>query len=519
MSAFAARTEHFFREYLAYNHRRTSEVFTVLMVVQWLFAIGVTAVWSPWTWSGGQQSLHPHVYLAIFLGGALSSLPIALTLWRPTEFSTRVVVACAQMLWSGLLIHLTGGRIETHFHVFGSLAFLSLYRDWRIMIPATLVVAGDHFVRAVFWPESVYGIANPEWWSTLEHAAWVVFEDVVLVLACVRGVKETRRIAERQAELEWNLNRVNEFNQELDRRVAERTQQLSETNDRLSASFDTLSRTQGKLLEASRKAGMADVASAVLHNVGNVLNGIIVSAGLVRSKLNGSSVKGVARLGELFAEKELVAALESSPKGKKIPQYVAKLSQALNDENAQLLAEVDSMHGSIEHVKSVIRDQQSHARQGAPVTELLSPRALLESVVELSGLHRELNQYEVVWETETLSALPLDRHKVSQILLNLVGNARQAITQKGSGPKRITLRATKPVESKVVFEVEDTGCGIAEEHLARIFQQGFTTKTDGHGFGLHSSACQAMELGGRLHCRSQGIGHGATFVLELPAAA
>lgn len=518
-SPFADRAEQYFRESLATNDRRISHVFAVLMVAQWLAGIAIALSLSPWTWAEHLQAVHPHLALAVLLGGVLSGVPIALAVWRPSAFITRLVVACSQTLWSALLIYLTGGRIETHFHVFVSLAFISFYRDWRIMIPATLVVVGDNLVRGLLSPESVYGIANPEWWRFLEHASWVALEDLVLIFACVRGVQDTRQMAARQAELEWNWKQVNQFNEELDRRVHERTQQLSESNERLGASLETLSKTQHKLLEASRKAGMADVATSVLHNVGNVLNGMMVSAGVLQEKLGASSVRGVARLSELFAEPELSAALGSSPKGKKIGPYLSKLSTALTDENGQLSKEVEGMRAAIEHVKTVIREQQTHARAGAPVTELLSPRALLESVLEMSGLHRGTADVEVVWETETLSSLPLDRHKVSQILLNLVGNARQAITQRGEGPKRITLRATKPVESKVIFEVQDTGCGIDAEHLSRIFQRGFTTKSDGHGFGLHSSACQAMELGGRLHCRSEGLGQGATFVLELPVNA
>src|SRR6185295_11419292 len=125
--------------------------------------------------AGRQSAVHVHVYAAIVLGGLISSLPFLFILTRRGALETRVAVACGQMLWSALLIHLTGGRIETHFHVFGSLAILAFYRDVRVLVPATIVVAGDHFIRGIYWPESVYGITNPEWWRFLEHAAWVVF--------------------------------------------------------------------------------------------------------------------------------------------------------------------------------------------------------------------------------------------------------------------------------------------------------------------------------------------------------
>ena len=145
--ALSQRASVLFQEHLDANYRRTSRIFTGLMFVQWVSGIVLTVVWSPYAWAGRVHSVHVHVYTAVFLGAAISSLPIALTLTRPTAESTRYAVAIAQMLWSALLIHLSGGRIETHFHIFASLAFLAFYRDWRILIPATLVIAGDHLLR------------------------------------------------------------------------------------------------------------------------------------------------------------------------------------------------------------------------------------------------------------------------------------------------------------------------------------------------------------------------------------
>ena len=134
--------------------------------------------------------------------GGLSLLPVFLTLVLPGRAITRHTIAVAQMLTSALLIHLMGGRIETHFHVFGSLAFLAVYRDWRVFITATVVVAGDHLLRGIFWPQSVYGVLRHRWFRTLEHAAWVVFEDVILIRTIYQSTSEMREIAVRRAELE-----------------------------------------------------------------------------------------------------------------------------------------------------------------------------------------------------------------------------------------------------------------------------------------------------------------------------
>jgi len=180
----------------------TDRLFAKLMVGQWLFAIVIALVVSPYAWEGRVRTMHAHVWFAIFLGGAISVFPIALAVRRAGWVVTRHVIAGAQMLWSALLIHLTGGRIETHFHVFGSLGILAFYRDWTVLATATVVVAAEHLIRGLVWPESVYGVANPEWWRFLEHAFWVIFSVVFLAMSCLRALKEMRLMAERGAHIE-----------------------------------------------------------------------------------------------------------------------------------------------------------------------------------------------------------------------------------------------------------------------------------------------------------------------------
>lgn len=206
--------------------KRTDHMFAVLMTLQWVGGI-VAAYWiSPRTWIGTTSQTHIHVWAALFLGGAISSLPIFLAVTRPGRSSTRHTVAVGQMLMGALLIHLTGGRIETHFHVFGSLAFLSFYRDWRVLVPATLVVTADHLLRGVFWPQSVYGVIGPSEWRWLEHAGWVLFEDTFLLIAIKRSVSEMWNIAERTVESQT-------LNKELQGYVIQRTGQLAAVNKEL----------------------------------------------------------------------------------------------------------------------------------------------------------------------------------------------------------------------------------------------------------------------------------------------
>lgn len=222
----AWRIADIFNEHQQIIYKRTDRIFAVLMVIQWLAGIAAAYWISPKTWAGTTSQTHLHVWAAIFLGGAISFFPTMLALVRPGCFSTRYTVAVGQMLMGALLIHLTGGRIETHFHVFGSLAFLSFYRDWRVLVPATLIVAADHFLRGLFWPQSVYGVVTASQWRWLEHAGWVLFEDTFLFIAIKHSINEMWKIAERTAE-------IKSLNTGLEHRVAERTVELAAVNQGL----------------------------------------------------------------------------------------------------------------------------------------------------------------------------------------------------------------------------------------------------------------------------------------------
>ena len=204
-SSVEARAAALFAAHTHDIHKRTDRLFAGLMALQWIGGI-LFALWvSPLAWAGSTSSTHIHVWAAVVLGGLISLFPALLGLLRPGLPSTRYTIATAQMLMGALLIHLTGGRIETHFHVFGSLAFLAFYRDWRVLVPATVVVALDHILRGLFWPQSVYGVMVASQWRWLEHAAWVIFEDVFLVVACLRSMAELRETADRTAALEQEV--------------------------------------------------------------------------------------------------------------------------------------------------------------------------------------------------------------------------------------------------------------------------------------------------------------------------
>ena len=211
---------------------RTDRIFAVLMALQWAGAVLAACLLSPRTWAGTVSQVHPHVWAAIFLGGLLSLFPIFLALCCPGQVMTRQVIAVSQLLMSALLIHVTGGRIETHFHIFGSLAFLAFYRDWRVLLSATLVTAADHLVRGIYWPQSVYGLAAASPWLTVEHAGWVVFEDIFLLISCRQSLREMQQISLRQAQLEVAEGILLHSHQTLEARVEQRTQALTQMQRR-----------------------------------------------------------------------------------------------------------------------------------------------------------------------------------------------------------------------------------------------------------------------------------------------
>ena len=206
--------------------RNTSQIFAVLMLLQWGGAILTATIVSPLTWRGTASSVHVHLWAAIFLGGIITILPVTLALLHPTGVLTRHVIAAGQMLMSALLIDITGGRIETHFHVFGSLAILAFYRDWRVLVTATIVVYIDHAVRGLYWPQSVYGVLYASPWRAVEHAWWVGFEILFLTIAIRHSISEMYEIARRQVELHSS-------NAKIEGEVKERTAELSAINKQM----------------------------------------------------------------------------------------------------------------------------------------------------------------------------------------------------------------------------------------------------------------------------------------------
>lgn len=278
-----------------------------------------------------------------------------------------------------------------------------------------------------------------------------------------------------------------------------------------------LEETSRQLLETSRLAGMAEVATSVLHNVGNVLNSVNVSCSMATELVRRSRVSSVGKTAALLQEHagDLGAFLTLDPTGKKLPDYLGKLASRLAEEQEQLLLELQSLGKSIDHIKEVVVMQQSHARI-AGVTEIISPRELAETCLRLMETSLTRHGVQVVREyDEKMPPITIEKQKVLQILLNLIRNAKQACNSSANPDKRVSVCVTS-AEGKVRFSISDSGVGIAPENFTRIFALGFATKAEGHGFGLHGDALAARQMGGSLTVESPGPGLGACFTLELP---
>ncbi|WP_233148506.1 PAS domain S-box protein [Rhodopirellula sp. MGV] len=744
-----------------------------LMFGQWILGILFALFWTPLTWIGSTSQVHIHVWGAIIAGGALSGFTILWLKTFPDAAHTRHVVAVAQMLWSAMLIHLSGGRIETHFHVFASLAILSSYRDWKTLVTATITIGIDHFIRGVFYPLSVFGVAAETPIRWLEHVSWVLFAVAYLVPSCRRHRSEFKELCDRQTELEiakhtvdqqvdertqelvqinqllrkktneaeklamvarhtdnavsitdaqgkieWsnegftritgysaeealgrqildflhcsetkpeivktmreafrhgdgcNLELVNRRkNGELywlatevrpiktirgdlnrfiviDRDISERKNvelSLAQAEQQLRSIFDNvpgafyrrylhrddksifmsrwIERITGypadefvvsdasesichirrrshldfihpeddarvrkhietsiqqrgefsieyrivdknenirwvwergkcvdncdedplidgtvfditerieaeqenqklhqELLDVSRRAGMAEIATGVLHNVGNILNSVNVSASIIRKQLEDSPIDKLERISGLIDEYEgdFFAFVKDEHRGRLVPEYLRRLKDSMQEGRLDMITEFSDLVSNIDHIKAIISVQQSTAKCSGLVQKLDVHDVFRDAI---SANKASIQRDKIIINQQIDECVPVfvsDKHRILQILINLIKNAIDSLRESGVPSPTVTVTATC-TDEWMILSVGDNGVGIPPERLARIFQHGFTTKKTGYGFGLHSSANAAKEIGGVLTGFSDGVGCGATFELKLPS--
>ncbi len=292
-------------------------------------------------------------------------------------------------------------------------------------------------------------------------------------------------------------------NDNLELRVQQRTEELS--------------KVQAELLTTARQAGMAEIAANVLHNVGNVLNSVNVSAELISNRVRTSKAPGLEKVVQLINEHGdgLGDFFSNNPKGKMLPDYLAKLSATLQGEQKAILEELTQLAKSIDHIRDIVTTQQSYAGVSS-VFEELQICDLIEDALRISAGSLVRHKITVVKEFSDVSPMSLDRHQVLQILINLISNATHAMRGAIEHDCKIILRVNLTQEQTIQVQVIDNGEGISPENMSRIFVHGFTTRKDGHGFGLHSCVLAAQGMGGRLTAFSEGVGQGAVFTLELP---
>ncbi|MBX3368257.1 MAG: response regulator [Phycisphaeraceae bacterium] len=457
-TAIHARADQIYRDGLQRSRASTDRMFAGLMLLQWIGAVLASLLISPRTWIGETSTLHIHVWVAAILGGVIASLPFALAILLPGRAVTRHCIATAQMAFSMLLIHLSGGRIETHFHIFGSLAFLAVYRDWKVLMTATVIVAVDHWARGLWWPMSVFGTTASSGWRWLEHAAWVIFEVSVLLLAISRGLRDARGVALGRAEAEQRAEIVGAL-------VDARTLQLEDA------------RAEAEAASRAKSTFLANMS----HEIRTPMTAVLGFADLIQDP----SVSPEQRDAHILT----------------IRRNGEHLLGIIND--ILDLSKIEARQMDLSPEPCCVR---------TIVTEI-------ESLMRIRAAEKGIT-LESRFEYPQPVSITTDPLRLRQILMNLVGNAVK-FTESGSITVVVHAVRGSDAEPMLRVDVTDTGIGMSKEAVARLFtpftqvDTSPTRRFGGSGLGLAISRRIAELMGGSLSVRSSP-GAGSTFTLAIP---
>ncbi|MFN8610661.1 MAG: ATP-binding protein [Vulcanimicrobiota bacterium] len=542
-------------------HRRTDRLFGRLLAFEWLWAVVSALLVSPRTWIGDSSSPHIHLIMSVLLGGVIISLPQYLIRHRPGEPVTRYTIACAQMLISSLLIHTSGGRIETHFHIFGSLAFLGFYRDWKVFLPATLVVIVDHWLRGWLYPMSVFGVAEQASWRWLEHTSWVLFCDFFLIHSARQSQLEMCQLAIQQARLEAHNLAQLQAEQEHFRlafenapigmalldsrgsfmRVNEVTQQI------LGYSPGELNSLKlNELMEAEVEPG--GVAREVRLRRGN---GEWV---WVLLSLSCCAQLSIAQMVDLSQRKRTEKALQQAQKLESVGLLARGIAHEINTpiqyigDNLRFLKEsleelgpllngnpvnlpdlnflkqeipqaIDHSLEGVERVSKIVRSMREYSQAGPAEMGGANLNHLIENALTISRNEwKYVAEVDVQFESD-LPEVRCDRAELGRVILHLLVNAADSITEKyaHTGKTGHILIKTQSQGEGVIIRIQDDGIGIPPALRQKIFEPFFTTKEVGKGTGQGLAIAQAAVIrhGGRLEVESEP-GAGATFSIHIP---
>lgn len=572
-----ARAEYLFEQQKQSIAVRTDRLFAALFFLQWLGAMIWSCAATPLTWDGTRSAIHIHVWQSALMGALILSLPLHFIFKKPGTELTRQTVAIAQILFSALLIAASGGRIETHFHVFGSLAFLAFYRDWRVLLTASCVTAVDHILRGLYLPDTIYGVSYAEPWRWVEHAAWVVFCDIFLILSIRASLKDMHDTTMRQAELEASRNSI-------EQEVVARTSELKSSEQNLrdsEAKIRAIFETAADSIVTVSEDGSIETANQTCEQMfghhfhqffGKHISFLITRIAdaecneetwtKLRERGRGSSealrIEGVGSSrarGDFPIEislsyvdlkgRNLITAIirdisERKEAEKRVSEFYSIVSHELRTPLTSIRGSLGLVEGGMtgelseETTELVGIARESCDRLIRLINDILDLKKLetgkfefhkLECIpAELLGMTVSSTQgmakdrdvrLEVGWTTE--QKIIADTERLNQVLVNLVSNAIKFSPKGGV----VELSATAG-EGMIRFAIRDQGKGIAENLQHKLFkkfqQVDSSDKREQEGTGLGLAICKAIveQHGGSIGVES-AEGQGATFWFKVPA--